>query len=125
MNKIKIVLFFVLILFIFSVIFSERSVFITFTNNTYKKNIEVSLYFEDTLAYKTNLKNNLFISDNVDLYSSLGFKKVKVICEELHLEKEIKIFSIYNNYIDFDFSPNFDNSNIIIVRNSWSPLIFE
>jgi hypothetical protein len=125
MNKIKIIIVFLVIIFIFSVIYSERNVFVTFTNNTDRENIKVSLYFEDSLAYKTNLKNNLFISDYFNTYSSMGLKKVKIICEEFNLEKEIRILSIFNNYIDFDISSDYDNSNIIIIRKSWFPLKYE
>ncbi len=125
MNKIKIIIAFLVIIFIFSVIYSKRNVFVTFTNNTDRENIKVSLYFEDSLAYKTNLKNNLFISDYFNIYSSMGLKKVKIICEEFNLEKEIRILSIFNNYIDFDISSDYDNSNIIIIRKSWFPLKYE
>jgi hypothetical protein len=56
----------------------------------------------------------------------LGFHNVKIKCKQLGIEKNIKVFTLLKNYINFEFIGNREEGYEIIERDSWfNNLVYE
>ncbi len=121
----KIILIAIIAIFIISLIVVDRKLNIAVTNTSDKEVIQVSLNVENNKPKKINTGYSMFPINFYDFDAKLGFQKILVNCPDLHITKEIKIFTLYRNNVDIEFTKGMDDKYILIDRNSWFRLTYE
>jgi hypothetical protein len=128
MKWIKFLLIAMILVFTISVILVDRKINIAVTNTTDKEIIKVSkvsLNVEKNKPMKADIGYSMFPMNFYNFNAKLGFQKILVNCPDLKISQEFKIFTIYKNNVDFEFTKDTDDNYILIDRNSWFRLTYE
>lgn len=125
MKWIKILFITLIGLFIISLFVVDKKLDISVTNTTDKDSITVSLNINEKKPIKTKIGYSMFPKNFYNLESNFGFQRIRIDCSDLKISKEIKVFTVYNNHLDFEFTTDLDNNYILIDRKSWFKLTYE
>lgn len=125
MKKSKIVI--LLIVFSFLVLaFIPKKINVIYQNSIQTKVLNVELFLDDTELESKELVYSYFMplkSSRLNVNS--GYHIFKIKCDELKIEKSVKVFTFLQNYIEFEFVGNQEGGFKIIARDSWLPLVYE
>lgn len=125
MKWIKFFLLGLIITFIISLVVVDRKINIAVTNSTNKDIIQVAMNVERNKPMKTKIGYSMFPMNFYNFDAKLGFQRILVNCTDLNISKEIKVFTLYKNNVDIEFTTDLDDKYIMIYRNSWFRLTFE
>ena len=125
MRKIKFIAL-LLICLLVMLLLTKKDVNINYTNSIDSKVLTVKLFLDGKQIENKEIAYSYFYpSKSSKINASLGYHNIKIQCDELNLEKNIKVFSLYKNYIDFEFNGNAEDGFNIIARDSWFALAYE
>lgn len=113
------------ILFLFSLLITDRYISISLSNMAYDGLHDVTIVVDDNEPIHTKIGKSMLPWAFYDFKTPIGFRKIIIESDDFDISKEIKIFSLYRNYIDVEFSRGFDGDTTLIVRKSWSRLAYE
>jgi hypothetical protein len=125
MRKIKFITLFLICLLVVLLVI-KKDVKINYSNSIESKVLTVKLFLDGkAIENKEVVYSHFWPSESSYLKVGLGYHEVKIKCDELGLEKSVKVFSLYKNYIDFEFVGNTKDGFNIIARDSWFMLVYE
>ncbi|MGE0090629.1 MAG: hypothetical protein AB7S50_14245 [Bacteroidales bacterium] len=125
MNWSKIILITITLTFFVSLILVDRKINIAITNTTDNDTIRVYLNIERNKTVEASIVNSIHPKFSQDFEAKCGFQKITVKCPELGISKDITIFNIYKNNIEFEFTKDVNDNHILVIRNSWFELNYE
>lgn len=125
MKWIKKTLVAVVVLFIASLFIVNKEINVAITNSADPKGVHVSLTVEGYTPADVEIEYSMLPINVYSFYTKLGFKKIAVRCDDLKIHKEIEVFVLYKNNIDFEFTKDIEGNYVLLDRNSWFSLAYE
>ena len=107
-----------------AILMSNKYIHISLMNASYIEEIEISYQIDnypEKIATVKSSPTSLFFDMNK---TSLGKHSIRIACDTLNLERTIEVFTIKNNYLDFEFQSQSEEGNTIITRYSWYSLVY-
>lgn len=125
MKKSKIIILLVICSFLVFA-FIPKKINVIYQNSIQTKVLNVELFLDDekiednevVYSYFTPLKSSR-------LNVNSGYHIVKITCDDLEIEKSVKILTFFQNYIEFEFVGHKEEGFKVITRDSWFPLVYE
>ena len=120
MKKIKLIEFLLFFIVILIVLFSKKDIYVSYQSSIQDKVLSIKLLIDDKEIENAEVWHSPFFpckTSNFKRY--LGFHNVKIKCKQLGIEKNIRVFTLYKNYINFEFIGNTEEGYEIIERDSW------
>ena len=121
----KTILITITLTFFVSLVLVDRKINIAITNTTDNDTIRVYLNIERNKTVEANIVNSIHPKFTQDFEAKRRFQKITVKCPELGISKDITIFNIYKNNIEFEFTKDANDNHILLIRNSWFELNYE
>jgi hypothetical protein len=125
MKKIKTFTFLlVVILAIYLLI--PKKIYVFYQNSIETKVLNIELFLDGKkIENKEVVYSYMFPKESSLLNSGFGFHTIKVKCNDLKLEKSVKVFTLFKNNVEFEFIGTIENGFDVIARDSWFSLVYE
>lgn len=115
----------IVIIFLFSLLITDRYISISLSNMTFDGLHDVSIVVNGNEPVHTKIGKSMLPWAFYDFNTPIGFRKIVIESDGLNISREIEVFSLYRNYLDVEFTRGFDGDTTLIVRKSWSRLVYE
>jgi hypothetical protein len=120
-QKVLAVLF---ITFLLSLILTDRYVSITLSNLVFDGLHDVTITVDHNEQVYTKIGKSMLPWGDYHFKTPIGFQNIIIESNDFDIRREIKIFSLYRNYLDVEFSRDSENEITVIVRKSWCRLLY-
>lgn len=115
----------IVIIFLFSLLITDRYVSISLSNRAYEGLHDVTIVVDNNEPVYTKIGKSVLPWAFYYFKTPIGFRKIVIESDDFDIRREIKVFSLYRNYLDVEFSRSFEGDTTLIVRKSWSRLVYE
>ena len=103
---------------------SNKYIHLSFTNATFKKEIEVTYSIDDQSPQIKTIESSIIPMEFLVHQSFFGKHTIQLSCAELDLYQSLEVFTFKNNYISFEIQQESTNSPKVLTRYSWFPLVY-
>ena len=125
MNKPKIISF-LLIAGLLIYLLIPKTIAVIYQNSIETKVLNVELFLDNKKIENKEVVYSFMLTTQTSwLDVGLGYHTIKIKCDELKVEKNVKVFTLFRNYVDFEFIGDAKSGFDVIERDSWSPLSYE
>jgi hypothetical protein len=103
-----------------------KNILVTYQNSIETKVLNIELFLDGKkIENKEVVYSYRFPKESSLLNSGFGFHTIKVKCNDLKLEKSVKVFTLFKNNVEFEFIRTIENGFDVIARDSWFTLVYE
>lgn len=125
MTKKKIILLIFVCAFAILVIIPKK-VNVIYQNSIKTKILNTTLFLDGKEVEKNEVAYSYpFPCKTCRLSVSSGYHIIKIKCDELSIEKSVKVFTLFKNNVEFEFTGNPEDGFDVIERDSWFDLVYE
>ena len=107
-------------------VLTPKKINVFYLNSIETKVLKITLFLDGNEIEKNEIVYSyLFPQKASGLYVNLGYHDIKIKCDELKIEKSVKVFALFRNNIEFEFTGNDEDGFNVIERDSWFDLVYE